>query len=103
MMHILARFTGAGFLLLAVVVALAIWDLSNANRPHELKTTNFLMVLLAIGSAIGFKLVLELIQYWKIRKSVDWRLSRLMLIGAALMYIPLVAFLTTVVFTEALF
>ncbi len=99
-MGLLTKLTSIGYCLLVAVVAVAIWDLSNANRPHELKGMNLLMVLLAIGSAIGVKVALELWRFWRIRKSVQWRVSRLLLVGSAVIYLPLVAFLTTVVFAE---
>lgn len=103
MMRSLARLTVAGFVLLGAVVAIVIWSLSNANKPHEIKGQEVVLALLAIGSAIAIKVIFELVKYWRIRHSVHWRLPRLMLVIAALMYVPVVLFLTTAMVGELWF
>jgi hypothetical protein len=91
MMKTLAKWTGAGYVLLAVMVSLMIWDLSNSNRPHELKMVTPALVLLAISSVIAVKLAMDLKKYWSLRKSVTWRLPRLMMVAATGMYVSVVA------------
>ncbi len=92
-MRTLANWTVIGYLLLGAMV---IWDLSHSNRPHELKMVSPVLVLLAISLAIAIKLAFELKKYWRMRRSVSWRLPRLMMVAATAIYVSVIVFFSVV-------
>lgn len=98
----LGQWTAIGFGLLAVTFAIALWDLSNANRPHELKAVNLVTALVAVGCVIGVIIVRRTTVMWRARRSMDWRVARVTLVFLASIYCLLITTATVIVVTEYL-
>jgi hypothetical protein len=98
----LGHWTAIGFVLLVVIFAIVLWDLSNANRPHELKAVNLVTALVAIGCVVGVNVVRLTSVLWRARRSIDWRLARVSLVFLASIYCLLISISAVIVLTEYL-
>lgn len=81
------KIAGVGWVVMAVALALAVHDLANSNRPHELTKMPYAMGLAAVGVVLCGFVVVAMARAWRARREAPLRAPDLVAWGLAVTYV----------------
>lgn len=81
------KLAGVGYLFLIVGFALALHDLMNSNRPHELTKMPYAFGLAFVALVLCGFVSAALLRAWRARGEVEFRTAQLLPWAAALTYV----------------
>jgi len=81
------KLAGVGYVFLIVGFSLAMHDLANSNRPHELTKMPYAYALAFVALVLCGFVVAGLVRAWRARKEIEFRAGHLLPWAIALSYV----------------